>query len=48
VLRFEAKGRKELSLTLLLQAGASRADAEAAITALLSRYWLDAPLPAKV
>jgi ParB family chromosome partitioning protein len=41
VLRFEAKGRKELSLTLLLQAGATRADAEAAITALLARYWLD-------
>jgi len=41
VLRFEAKGRKELNLTLLLQAGATRADAEAAITALLSRYWLD-------
>jgi ParB family chromosome partitioning protein len=43
ILRFEAKGRKELSLTLLLQAGASRADAEAAIAALLSRYWLDGP-----
>lgn len=41
VLRFEAKGRKELSLTLLLQAGATRADAEQAITTLLSRYWLD-------
>jgi ParB family chromosome partitioning protein len=48
VLRFEAKGRKELSLTLFLQAGASRADAEAAIAALLARYWLDAPLPARV
>jgi ParB family chromosome partitioning protein len=41
VLRFEAKGRKELSLTLLLQAGATRADAERAISALLSQYWLD-------
>jgi len=41
VLRFEAKGRKELSLTLLLQAGATRADAEQAISALLSQYWLD-------
>jgi ParB family chromosome partitioning protein len=43
VLRVEAKGRKELSLTLLLQAGATRADAETAIAALLSRYWLDGP-----
>jgi ParB family chromosome partitioning protein len=43
VLRFEAKGRRELNLTLLLQAGATRADAEVAITALLSRYWLDDP-----
>jgi ParB family chromosome partitioning protein len=41
VLRVEAKGRKELSLTLLLQAGATRVDAEQAIAALLSRYWLD-------
>jgi ParB family chromosome partitioning protein len=43
VLRIDAKGRKELSLTLLLQAGATRADAEQAIAALLSSYWLDGP-----
>jgi ParB family transcriptional regulator, chromosome partitioning protein len=40
VLRVDAEGRKELTLTLLLQAGASRSDAEQAIVALLSRYWL--------
>lgn len=43
VLRIDAKGRKELSLTLLLQAGATRADAEQAIATLLSSYWLDGP-----
>jgi ParB family chromosome partitioning protein len=43
VLRIDAKGRKELSLTLLLQAGATRADAEQAIATLLSSYWLDSP-----
>jgi ParB family chromosome partitioning protein len=43
VLRIDAKGRKELSLTLLLQAGATRADAEQAIAMLLSSYWLDGP-----
>jgi ParB family chromosome partitioning protein len=43
VLRIDAKGRKELSLTLLLQAGATRADAEQAIATLLSSYWLDDP-----
>jgi ParB family chromosome partitioning protein len=41
VLRFEPKGRKELALTLFLQAGATRSEAEQAIVALLSRYWLD-------
>jgi ParB family chromosome partitioning protein len=41
VLRVEARGRKELGLTLLLQGGAARADAEAAIGALLQRYWRD-------
>jgi ParB family chromosome partitioning protein len=44
VLRIDAKGRKELSLTLLLQAGATRADAEQAIATLLSSYWLDGPV----
>jgi ParB family chromosome partitioning protein len=43
VLRIDAKGRKELSLTLLLQTGATRADAEQAIATLLSSYWLDSP-----
>jgi ParB family chromosome partitioning protein len=43
VLRIDAKGRKELSLTLMLQAGATRADAEQAIATLLSSYWLDGP-----
>jgi len=43
VLRIDAKGRKQLSLTLLLQAGATRADAEQAIATLLSSYWLDSP-----
>jgi ParB family chromosome partitioning protein len=43
VLRIDAKGRKELSLTLLLQAGATRADAEQAIATLLDSYWLNGP-----
>jgi ParB family chromosome partitioning protein len=43
VLRIDIKSRKELSLTLLLQAGATRADAEQAIAKVLSSYWLDGP-----
>jgi ParB family chromosome partitioning protein len=43
VLRIDVKSRKELSLTLLLQAGATRADAERAMATLLSSYWLDGP-----
>ena len=43
ILRVEAKGRKELGLTLLLQAGASRVEAEKAIGDLLQRYWIDEP-----
>jgi ParB family chromosome partitioning protein len=37
--RLEAKGKKEVSLTLLLQSGGTRADAEQAFSELLARYW---------
>lgn len=43
VLRIDAKQKKALSLTLLLDGGATRADAEAAISALLDMHW---PKPA--
>lgn len=38
--RIEAKGKKEVNVTLLLQAGGSRADAERAFTDLLARFWV--------
>lgn len=38
--RIEAKGKKEVNVTLLLQAGGSRADAERALTDLLARFWV--------
>ena len=38
--RVEPKGKKEVNVTLLLQAGGSRADAERAFTDLLARFWL--------
>lgn len=38
--RIEAKGKKEVNVTLLLQAGGSRADAERAFTELLTRFWV--------
>jgi ParB family transcriptional regulator, chromosome partitioning protein len=37
--RVEPKGKKEVNVTLLLQAGGSRADAERAFTELLARLW---------
>lgn len=43
VLRIEAKQKKALSLTLLLDGGATRADADAALSALLDMHW---PQPA--
>lgn len=39
VLRIDAKGKKELGLTLLLQAGGTRQDAERAFAEMLQRYW---------
>lgn len=39
--RVEPKGKKEVNVTLLLQAGGSRADAERAFTELLARFWLN-------
>ena len=39
VLRVEKRGRSELTLTLLLKGGGSRADAEAAIKELLAKTW---------
>lgn len=45
--RVEPKGKKEVNITLLLQAGGSRADAERAFADLLSRFWLQGgPEPA--
>jgi ParB family chromosome partitioning protein len=41
--RVEPKGKKEVNVTLLLQAGGSRADAERAFTDLLARFWLKTP-----
>jgi ParB family chromosome partitioning protein len=38
--RVEPKSKKEVNVTLLLQAGGSRADAERAFADLLSRFWL--------
>lgn len=38
--RVEPKGKTEVNVTLLLQAGGSRADAERAFTDLLARFWL--------
>lgn len=38
--RVEPKGKKELNVTLLLQAGGSRADAERAFADLLARFWV--------
>ncbi|ODT83585.1 ParB/RepB/Spo0J family partition protein [Phenylobacterium sp. SCN 70-31] len=40
LLRVEPRGKKEVQVTLLLQAGGSRADAERALTELLGRFWL--------
>ena len=39
VFRIEQRKRKEVRLTLLLSGGASRAEAEAALNALLSAHW---------
>jgi ParB family chromosome partitioning protein len=39
LIRVQAKGKKELEVTLLLQSGATRGDAETAFAELLSRYW---------
>jgi hypothetical protein len=36
----EPKGKKEVNVILLLQAGGSRADAERAFGDLLARFWL--------
>lgn len=38
--RVETKGKKEVNVTLLLQAGGSRADAERAFSDLLARFWV--------
>jgi len=38
--RVEPKGKKEVNVTLLLQAGGSRAEAERAFAELLTRFWL--------
>jgi ParB family chromosome partitioning protein len=38
--RVEPKGKKEVNVILLLQAGGSRADAQHAFAELLTRYWL--------
>jgi hypothetical protein len=38
--RVEPKSKKEVHVTLLLQAGGSRADAERAFTDLLARFWV--------
>jgi ParB family chromosome partitioning protein len=38
--RVEPKGKREVNLTLLLQAGGSRADAERAFGDILARFWL--------
>ena len=38
--RVEPKGKKEVNVTLLLQAGGSRAEAERAFGVLLARFWL--------
>lgn len=38
--RVEPKNKKEVNVTLLLQAGGSRADAERAFSELLARFWL--------
>jgi len=38
--RVEPKGKKEVNVTLLLQAGGSRADAERAFGELLARFWV--------
>ncbi|WP_293677585.1 ParB/RepB/Spo0J family partition protein [uncultured Phenylobacterium sp.] len=38
--RVEPRGKKEVNVTLLLQAGGSRADAERAFTDLLARFWV--------
>ncbi len=45
--RVEPKGKKEVNVTLLLQAGGSRADAERAFGELLGRFWLQSPGAAK-
>lgn len=45
--RVEPKGKKELNVTLLLQAGGSRADAEQAFADLLARFWQQAPAGSK-
>jgi ParB family chromosome partitioning protein len=39
--RVEPRGMKEVNVTLLVQAGGSRADAERAFTDLLARFWLN-------
>lgn len=39
VLRVEARGKKEIGLTLMLKPGVSRTDVEAAFAAMLERYW---------
>jgi ParB family chromosome partitioning protein len=41
--RVEPKGKKEVNVTLLLQAGGSRAEAEHAFAELLTRFWLQGP-----
>lgn len=38
--RVEPKGKREVNVTLLLQAGGSREDAERAFTDLLARFWV--------
>ena len=45
--RVGPKGKKEVNVTLLLQAGGSRADAEQAFAGLLARFWLQAPADPK-
>jgi ParB family chromosome partitioning protein len=37
--RVESKGKREVNVTLLLQAGGSRADAERAFGDILDRFW---------